>query len=68
MLFCLLLWCLVQDVLDALPLAGAFWLTLLIHEAGHRQVVRLHVLAGSDLSALLNHPLMNNTALQTPCM
>jgi hypothetical protein len=29
----------VQDVLDALPLAGAFWLTLLIHEAGHRQVI-----------------------------
>jgi hypothetical protein len=35
-----LLLCVVQDVLDALPLAGAFWLTLLIHEAGHRQVMR----------------------------
>ncbi|KAF8055831.1 EGY2 [Scenedesmus sp. PABB004] len=27
---------LAQDVLDALPLAGAFWATLLAHEAGHR--------------------------------
>lgn len=25
-----------QDVVDALPLAGFFWLTLLAHEAGHR--------------------------------
>ncbi|GBF98071.1 peptidase M50 [Raphidocelis subcapitata] len=25
-----------QDVTDALPLVGAFWLTLLAHEAGHR--------------------------------
>jgi hypothetical protein len=34
----------VQDVLDALPLAGAFWLTLLIHEAGHRQVAHWRLL------------------------
>jgi hypothetical protein len=27
---------LLQDVLDALPLAGCFWVTLLMHEAGHR--------------------------------
>ncbi|WIA17696.1 hypothetical protein OEZ85_009213 [Tetradesmus obliquus] len=25
-----------QDIIEALPLAGAFWLTLLAHEAGHR--------------------------------
>eukprot|EP00879_Flechtneria_rotunda_P029446 GHRR01031853.1.p1 GENE.GHRR01031853.1~~GHRR01031853.1.p1 ORF type:complete len:370 (+),score=107.16 GHRR01031853.1:447-1556(+) len=31
-----------QDVFNALPLAGAFWLTLLLHEAGHRVAAQKH--------------------------